>query len=84
MRVMRTCSQHEQPARGLLPTRMHNMSWQVGRQQPGAYVPQLGDEVVYLRDGHAAFLEQTSDKRRPPWQALVPADVRATPFQSLF
>jgi hypothetical protein len=48
---------------------------QVEKQQPGAYVPQLGDEVVYLREGHAKFLAEQSDKRRPPWETLVPAEV---------
>lgn len=51
------------------------MNVQVEKQQPGVYVPQLGDAVVYLREGHEAFLEKTGDKRRPPWQALVPAEV---------
>ena len=48
---------------------------QVEKQQPGAYVPQLGDEVVYLREGHAKFLAEQSDKRRPPWETLVPTEV---------
>lgn len=46
------------------------------KQQPGVYVPQLGDEVVYLREGHAKFLTDTSDKRQPPWETLIPAEVR--------
>lgn len=45
------------------------------KQQPGVYVPQLDDEVVYLREGHAKFLAHNSDKRRPPWETLIPAEV---------
>ncbi len=32
---------------------------------------QLGDDVVYLREGHAAYLAATHDKRRPPWQEVM-------------
>lgn len=55
---------------------MDVLLWQVDKQQPGVYVPQLGDEVVYLREGHAKFLADTADKRRPPWETLVPTEVR--------
>ena len=44
------------------------------------YVPQMGDCVVYLRDGHKEFLDATRDKRRPPWQLLLPSLVRALPL----
>lgn len=32
---------------------------------------QAGDEVVYLREGHAQYLSNTNDKRQPPWQAVT-------------
>ncbi|GAB4817147.1 hypothetical protein N2152v2_004193 [Parachlorella kessleri] len=31
----------------------------------------VGDEVVYLREGHAQYLANTNDKRPPPWQQSV-------------
>ena len=43
--------------------------------QPGTYVPQLGDEVVYLREGHALYLNGTGDKRLPPWEMLLSSQV---------
>jgi len=36
----------------------------------GFYVPQLGDDVVYVREGHASVLDATSDARLPPWKAI--------------
>lgn len=46
-------------------------SWLAGAEyHPGLYVPQVGDDVVYIRDGHAECLRATSDKRPPPWQAI--------------
>ena len=35
------------------------------------WLVQAGDEVVYLREGHAQFLANTNDKRQPPWQGLA-------------
>ena len=37
---------------------------------PGVYVPQVGDDVVYIRQGHAAVLEDTRDQRPPPWETV--------------
>ena len=37
---------------------------------PGVYVPQVGDDVVYIRQGHAAVLEDTQDQRPPPWETV--------------
>ena len=42
---------------------------QVAAQVPSVYVPQMGDDVVYLRVGHARFLESRNDKRQPPWES---------------
>jgi hypothetical protein len=54
-------------------------SSQVGSQTPGVYVPQLGDEVVYLREGHAIYLSKTHDKRRAPYDEVVARSVRSPP-----
>ena len=45
---------------------------------PSVYVPQMGDDVVYLRVGHARFLESRNDKRQPPWESPALA-VRSAP-----
>ena len=42
---------------------------QVAAQVPSVYVPQMADDVVYLRVGHARFLESRNDKRQPPWES---------------
>ena len=43
----------------------------VSEHTPGVYVPQAGDEVVYLREGHARLLELTHNKRAAaPWHAV--------------
>ncbi|KAL4448446.1 hypothetical protein ABPG75_005665 [Micractinium tetrahymenae] len=48
-----------------------NYGWLlVSEQTPGVYVPQVGDSVVYLREGHERFLTSTNDKRPPPWHTL--------------
>lgn len=44
---------------------------QVWEQTPGVYVPQLGDEVVYLKDGHQKYFRNINDKRRCPWDTIV-------------
>ena len=49
---------------------------QVWKAVPAVYVPQLGDAVMYLREGHKRFLDDTNDKRRPPWQTVLPSQVR--------
>ncbi len=51
--------------------------WQVAAQVPSVYVPQMGDDVVYLRVGHARFLESRNDKRQPPWESPALAVRRA-------
>jgi hypothetical protein len=35
---------------------------------PGVYVPQLGDEVVYLPQGHREHLQEFPEARTPPWK----------------
>ncbi|KAK9829398.1 hypothetical protein WJX72_005590 [[Myrmecia] bisecta] len=47
-------------------------SWLQGwKQNPGTYIPQQGDEVVYLQEGHAKYLELIKDKQQGPWETLV-------------
>lgn len=43
---------------------------QVSSTAPAVYVPQMGDAVMYLRDGHKAYLRATNDKRRPPCDTM--------------
>ncbi|PSC70372.1 WD40 YVTN repeat-like-containing domain,Bromodomain isoform [Micractinium conductrix] len=48
-----------------------NYAWlSVSAHTPGVYVPQAGDAVVYLREGHQKYLDSTNDKRPAPWQVL--------------
>ena len=54
---------------------------QVAAQVPSVYVPQMGDDVVYLRFGHARFLESRNDKRQPPWESPTLAVRCATSCQ---
>jgi hypothetical protein len=49
---------------------------QVWEQTPGVYVPQLGDEVVYLKEGHQVYFQKIGDKRRGPWDTIVSTAVR--------
>ena len=44
---------------------------QVTEQTPGVYVPQVGDRVVYLQQGHKLYHERLRDKRRGPWDTIV-------------
>lgn len=52
---------------------------QVSWRTPGVYVPQLGDEVVYLQVGHRKFLSDSSNKLQGPWDTLVSTAVRLLP-----
>ena len=46
--------------------------WLVSPINPIAeYVPQKGDEVVYLRQGHSAAIMETDEHLIPPWQSLL-------------
>ena len=44
------------------------------QQLPGMYVPQLGDRVYYIWQGHEAYLRSTSDAETvpqpSPWELL--------------
>ncbi len=42
---------------------------------------QAGDEVVYLREGHAQYLQNTNDKRQPPWQVRRRQEGRGAPVE---
>ncbi len=46
---------------------------------PGVYVPQLGDEAVYIPEGHRICLHNTRDKRAGPWHTVVAPRVRPAP-----
>lgn len=46
------------------------------------YIPQLGDEVVYLRQGHQEYLESIGDMNSGPWLS-VKGQIRAVEFCSV-
>ncbi len=52
---------------------------QVTEQTPGVYVPQIGDTVVYLQQGHKMYHERLRDKRRGPWDTIVSTAVSIHP-----
>ena len=49
---------------------------QVWEQTPGLYVPQVGDRVVYLQQGHKLYYDRLQDKRRGPWDTIISTAVR--------
>lgn len=55
---------------------MHRNVVQVTWRTPGVYVPQLGDEVVYLQVGHRKFLSANNNKLQGPWDTIVSTAVR--------
>lgn len=50
-------------------------------QTPGVYVPQVGDQVVYLQQGHKLYYERLRDKRRGPWDTIVSTAVGSAACQ---
>lgn len=59
---------------------------QVTWRTPGVYVPQLGDDVVYLQVGHRKFLSANNNKLQGPWDSIVSTAVRYPPllYNALF
>ena len=50
---------------------MRHIAWLMSHTKlEGLYIPQKGDEVVYIRKGHEAALEQYNDGLPPPWESL--------------
>ena len=50
---------------------MRHIAWLMSHTKlEGLYVPQKGDDVVYIRKGHEAALEQYNDGCPPPWESL--------------
>ncbi|KAG6554673.1 hypothetical protein Mapa_003691 [Marchantia paleacea] len=43
------------------------------------YIPQFGDDVVYLRQGHQEFLDSTASEEKGPWRTLK-LPIRAVEF----
>ncbi len=52
---------------------------QVLGQTPGVYVPQMGDDVVYLQQGHRLYFQKMNDKRRGPWDTVMSTAVSSNP-----
>ena len=48
---------------------------QVRWRVPGVYVPQLGDDVVYLTIGHQKFWTANNNKLQGPWNSVVSIEV---------
>jgi len=64
-------SSRPRPSTAATPRASSSYAWLAGAEyRPGFCIPQAGDDVVYLREGHAAVLTATSDKRPPPWQSM--------------
>ena len=57
---------------------MLSLDVQVSWRTPGVYVPQLGDEVVYLQVGHRKFLSHNNNKLQGPWDSIVSTLVSAS------
>ncbi|VVA25341.1 PREDICTED: bromodomain and WD [Prunus dulcis] len=55
--------------RSMLDTPVGKLSWlMLSKHEPGyRYIPQLGDEVVYLRQGHQEYLEVVMKSEVGPW-----------------
>ncbi len=54
---------------------MHTLPFAIHVQtcwrSPFAYVPQLGDQVVYIPEGYEQYLRVSADKRSArPWQEM--------------
>ncbi|KAL8100403.1 uncharacterized protein LOC141684645 [Apium graveolens] len=58
-----------------------NNSWLMltTHEEGSRYIPQLCDEVVYLRQGHEEYINQSYSKERAPWKVLK-GDIRAVEF----
>ncbi|XP_020207091.1 bromodomain and WD repeat-containing protein 3 [Cajanus cajan] len=63
---------------GTLTRRMSNhhvkkLSWLMLSEIEGGYryIPQLGDEVVYLRQGHQEYMESCSSSESGPWRLFT-------------
>ncbi|KAL6968618.1 hypothetical protein U1Q18_034419 [Sarracenia purpurea var. burkii] len=55
----------------------------LSQQEEGyRYIPQLGDEVVYLRQGHQEYLESMFLSEVPPWVSIK-KNIRAVEFCSV-
>uniref|UniRef100_A0A2P2MBW3 Bromo domain-containing protein n=1 Tax=Rhizophora mucronata TaxID=61149 RepID=A0A2P2MBW3_RHIMU len=61
---------HQLPKRGWL---------MLSRHEGSRYIPQLGDKVVYLRQGHEEYIEQSSSREVGPWK-VYKGNIRAVEF----
>ena len=66
---------------GYPPLDSYGEYWQVWEQTPGVYVPQVGDQVVYLQQGHKLYYERLREKRRGPWDTIVSTAVGSATCQ---
>lgn len=60
------------------PRPLEAYAWlQAASAVPGVYVPQVGDSVAYLQQGHALYLANVHDQKTPrPWEQVLCVDLR--------
>uniref|UniRef100_A0A803M7J1 Bromo domain-containing protein n=1 Tax=Chenopodium quinoa TaxID=63459 RepID=A0A803M7J1_CHEQI len=60
------------PSTSLSNAAVGKISWlMLSEHEPGyRYIPQLGDEVVYLRQGHQEYIEKYAPHERGPWNTM--------------
>ncbi|KAL2934947.1 Bromodomain and WD repeat-containing protein 1 [Bienertia sinuspersici] len=60
------------PTTSLSNVAVGKISWlMLSEHEPGyRYIPQLGDEIVYLRQGHQEYIEQYAPHERGPWVTM--------------
>ena len=50
--------------------------WQEGFLAEGAWLPQLGDDVVYIAEGHRRLLEKLGSGAARPWETVTADQVQ--------
>ena len=57
------------------PRSMSHYQWLIHDKRFSAiYAPQLGDEVIYLRQGHESILQEIATELAPPWETFRNGD----------
>lgn len=65
-----------------VPREIESYQWlSAHSRMNGVYVPQVGDEVVYIRKGHEVALEQFPSNLTPPWVA-IPRGISMRPTET--
>ncbi|KAI4371378.1 hypothetical protein MLD38_019620 [Melastoma candidum] len=63
------------------PSSNRKRSWLLltSQEEGSRYIPQHGDEVVYLRQGHEEFMQYNGAKEHGPW-SLIKGDIKASEY----